>query len=247
MEMTNKPQKSPSLPWKTRITLLVLSVVTDASRRSDGTVNRSLLKFVNLKAPPTPSPSKASKPPTSPSIPLATSGSASSSPQPNLPYPPHLSRSSSSSTEADSSTSPPIPMRDWAGGDTTVLRRRGEDGVGEAAIPSSISGADRLDVEGVPAGGDRDHEVINVSGPRAADISRLEKFPATVVVVGGFDALQDWQRKYYDWLKSSGKEAYLLEYPNMVHAFYVFPELPESGQLITQVADFIHKIQASKK
>ena len=95
--------------------------------------------------------------------------------------------------------------------------------------------------------GDRDHEVINVSGPRAADISRLEKFPAMMVVVGGFDALQDWQRRYYNWLKSSGKEAHLVEYPNMVHAFYILPELPESGQLVSQVADFVHKIQASKK
>ena len=56
MEMTSKPQKSPSLPWKTRISLSVLSAVTDASRRRDGTVNRSLLKFLNFKAPPNPKP-----------------------------------------------------------------------------------------------------------------------------------------------------------------------------------------------
>ncbi|GKB16800.1 probable carboxylesterase 18 [Tanacetum coccineum] len=44
---------------------------------------------------------------------------------------------------------------------------------------------------------DRDNEVINVSGPRAADISGL-KFPKTLVVVGGRDILQDRQRNYYD-------------------------------------------------
>ncbi|KAK4345434.1 hypothetical protein RND71_035610 [Anisodus tanguticus] len=93
-------------------------------------------------------------------------------------------------------------------------------------------------------GMDRDHEVINVSGPRAVDISKLE-FPATMVVVGGFDSLQDWQRRYYEWLKKSGKEAYLSEYPTMVHAFYIFPELPESTQLILEIKDFIHK-QCSK-
>ncbi|CAN4103561.1 unnamed protein product [Withania somnifera] len=89
-------------------------------------------------------------------------------------------------------------------------------------------------------GMDRDHEVINVSGPRAVDISKLD-FPATMVVVGGFDSLQDWQRRYYEWLKKSGKNAYLLEYPTMVHAFYLFPELPESTQLISEIKDFIHK------
>ncbi|CAH9142995.1 unnamed protein product [Cuscuta epithymum] len=91
---------------------------------------------------------------------------------------------------------------------------------------------------------DRDHEVANVSGPRAVDISKLD-FPATMVVVSGFDPLQDWQRRYYEWLKRSGKETYLLEYPNMIHAFYLFPQLPESLHVIQQVKDFIHK-QCSK-
>ncbi|CAH9109980.1 unnamed protein product [Cuscuta europaea] len=91
---------------------------------------------------------------------------------------------------------------------------------------------------------DRDHEVVNVSGPRAVDISKLD-FPATMVVVAGFDPLQDWQRRYYEWLKRSGKETYLLEYPNMIHAFYLFPQLPESLQMIQQVKDFILK-QCSK-
>ncbi|KAI3450943.1 hypothetical protein Pfo_007608 [Paulownia fortunei] len=93
-------------------------------------------------------------------------------------------------------------------------------------------------------GMDRDHEVINVSGPRAADISKLD-FPATMVVAAGFDSLKDWQTRYYEWLKKSGKEAYLVEYPNMIHAFYVFPELPESGQLISDTKQFMHK-QCSK-
>ncbi|XP_060176165.1 probable carboxylesterase 18 [Lycium barbarum] len=87
---------------------------------------------------------------------------------------------------------------------------------------------------------DRDHEVINVSGPRAIDISKLD-FPATMVVVSGFDSLQDWQRRYYEWLKKSGKEVYLSEYPTMVHAFYIFPELPKSTQVILEIKDFIYK------
>ena len=90
----------------------------------------------------------------------------------------------------------------------------------------------------------RDHPIINVSGPKAVDISKIE-FPATMVVVAGFDALRDWQKRYFEWLKKSGKEVYLVEYPNMCHAFYIFPELPESGQLIAQVKDFIHKVSSN--
>uniref|UniRef100_A0A7N2MTN3 Alpha/beta hydrolase fold-3 domain-containing protein n=1 Tax=Quercus lobata TaxID=97700 RepID=A0A7N2MTN3_QUELO len=92
---------------------------------------------------------------------------------------------------------------------------------------------------------DKDHEAVNVSGPKAVDISGLE-YPETVVFVGGFDPLQDRQRSYYEWLKKSGKQARLIEYPNMMHAFYVFPELPESSQLIAQVKDFVsHKCKTS--
>ncbi|XP_065874721.1 probable carboxylesterase 18, partial [Euphorbia lathyris] len=60
-------------------------------------------------------------------------------------------------------------------------------------------------------GSNRDHPATNVMRADSVDISGI-KFPATIVVVGGFDALVDWQRRYYDWLKKNGKEAYLIEY-----------------------------------
>ncbi|KAJ0780555.1 putative carboxylesterase [Helianthus annuus] len=87
----------------------------------------------------------------------------------------------------------------------------------------------------------RDHPIINVSGPNSVDISKMD-FPATMVVVAGFDILRDWQIRYYKWLKKSGKEAYLVDYPNMFHDFCFFPELPESDQLILEVKDFLHKV-----
>ncbi|XP_077224467.1 putative carboxylesterase 18 [Tasmannia lanceolata] len=96
----------------------------------------------------------------------------------------------------------------------------------------------------LPVGSDRDHEAANVSGPRSPDISGSD-FPATLVFMAGFDPLQDWQKRYFEWLKKSGKEAYLVEYPSTMHAFYVFPELPESLMLITETRDFIQK-QSSK-
>ncbi|XP_044510816.1 probable carboxylesterase 18 [Mangifera indica] len=92
----------------------------------------------------------------------------------------------------------------------------------------------------LPEGSNRDHPACNVFGPNAIDVSGLN-FPATAVVVGGFDTLQDWQKRYYKGLKESGKEVYLIEYPNAVHSFYAHPELPESSMLIEECGDFIRK------
>ncbi|XP_023514651.1 probable carboxylesterase 18 [Cucurbita pepo subsp. pepo] len=93
----------------------------------------------------------------------------------------------------------------------------------------------------LPEGSDRDHSASNVSGPNAEAISELEEFPATVVFVAGFDPLKDRQRRYYEWLKQSGKKVELIEYRNMIHAFYLFPELPESSAMIDQVRSFVFK------
>ncbi|XP_010547703.1 PREDICTED: probable carboxylesterase 18 [Tarenaya hassleriana] len=96
----------------------------------------------------------------------------------------------------------------------------------------------------LPEGTNRDHVAANVSGPNAVDISGLD-FPATMVVVAGFDPLQDWQRRYSEWLKKSGKKAELIEYPNMFHAFYIFPEVPESEKLIMRIKNFVDDRVAS--
>ncbi|KAK7364219.1 hypothetical protein VNO80_12719 [Phaseolus coccineus] len=91
----------------------------------------------------------------------------------------------------------------------------------------------------LPDGSDRDHQASNVSGPNSEDLSGLD-YPDTLVFVGGFDPLQDWQRRYHDWLKNWGKKVHMIEYPNMFHAFYIFQDLPESSHLITQIKDFIN-------
>ncbi|XP_004512636.1 probable carboxylesterase 18 [Cicer arietinum] len=96
----------------------------------------------------------------------------------------------------------------------------------------------------LPEGSNRDHGVANVSGPNGEDLSGLD-YPDTLVFVGGFDPLIDWQKRYYDWLRKNGKNAQLTEYPNMFHGFYVFPELPESFQLVLEVKDFINKNRVS--
>ncbi|CAK7344507.1 unnamed protein product [Dovyalis caffra] len=91
----------------------------------------------------------------------------------------------------------------------------------------------------LPEGSNRDHQASNVFGPNAVDISRLDRFPPTIVFVGGFDPLQDWQKSYYEGLKKSGKEAFLIEYPNAIHSFYAFPELPEFSLFMKEVKGFM--------
>lgn len=92
----------------------------------------------------------------------------------------------------------------------------------------------------LPNGSDRDHEAVNVSGPNAVDISGLD-YPNTIVFMGGLDPLGDWGRNYYEWLRKSGKEAQLVDYPNAFHAFYFFYELPETSMLVSHVKDFMNK------
>ncbi|KAK9205300.1 hypothetical protein WN943_015567 [Citrus x changshan-huyou] len=95
----------------------------------------------------------------------------------------------------------------------------------------------------LPEGSNRNHPATNAFGPNAVDISGVN-IPATIVVVGGFDPLQDWQKRHYEGLKKCGKEAYLIEYPNAVHGFYFFPELPEGSLLINDVKEFIQNQSA---
>nr|XP_043624531.1 probable carboxylesterase 18 [Erigeron canadensis] len=87
---------------------------------------------------------------------------------------------------------------------------------------------------------DRDNEVINVTGPRAADITGLD-FPTTLIVLGGRDILRDRHKMYYEWLKKSKKDAYLEEYPYMFHGFYAFTEVSEATHVISVIRDFVHK------
>ncbi|CAN0891038.1 Probable carboxylesterase 18 [Linum grandiflorum] len=90
----------------------------------------------------------------------------------------------------------------------------------------------------LPEGSNRDHPAVHVFS--GEDISNVEGFPATVVFVGGYDPMKDWQKKYYEWLKRSGKDAKLVEYENAIHTFYAYPELPESDLFVDEVRQFVN-------
>ncbi|GAB4837468.1 hypothetical protein Ancab_002328 [Ancistrocladus abbreviatus] len=105
----------------------------------------------------------------------------------------------------------------------------------------SLERTDMMWKQFLPDESDRDHPVVNVFGSKSIDISVL-KFPPTLVIAGGLDLLRDWDRKYYEWLIMSGKDAKMVEYPNAPHIFYAFSEMPEYLMLINEIKGFTHKL-----
>ncbi|XP_057972017.1 probable carboxylesterase 18 [Malania oleifera] len=323
--MATQRLSSPTLPWTTKLVSSVLSAITDASLRPNGTLNRRLVNFLDFKSPANPSPVNG----------VSTSDVTVDAarklwfrifvPTVDAPLPVILffHGGGFAFLSADSKAYDAVcrrfarkipavvvsvnyrlapehrfpsqyddgfdvlkfldewgrlpenadPARCFVAGDSAganlshhvalracATKFRRVKVVGVVAIQPFFGGEERTGSEirlprapivsvkrtdwmwkvFLPEGSDRDHAAANVCGPNSPDISRME-YPATLVFVGGMDPLQDWQRRYYDWVKRSGKEAYLIEYPNAIHAFYVFPQLPEASLLMAEVKDFVHK------
>ncbi|TVU38008.1 hypothetical protein EJB05_11355, partial [Eragrostis curvula] len=98
----------------------------------------------------------------------------------------------------------------------------------------------------LPPGATRDHEAANVPATirrdAAAGAGPWRAFPPTMVCVGGWDAHQDRQRAYADALRDAGaQEVRVAEYPDAVHAFYLFEELADSKRLLADVAEFVNQ------
>uniref|UniRef100_A0A1D1Z2N6 Putative carboxylesterase 18 n=1 Tax=Anthurium amnicola TaxID=1678845 RepID=A0A1D1Z2N6_9ARAE len=101
----------------------------------------------------------------------------------------------------------------------------------------------------LPHGSDRDHQACNPDSAtawlwRGHHDEEAHYFPPAMVVVGGFDPLQDWQRRYHQRLTELGKDVSLVEFPTAIHGFYVLPELSASAEadlLIEEIRVFVHK------
>ncbi|CAH8365049.1 unnamed protein product [Eruca vesicaria subsp. sativa] len=329
---TDNNQKKLTIPFKTRITLTLLSTFTDTAQRSNGTINRRLLRLLDFRAPPNPNPinsvstSDFTVDPSrdlwfrlfTPHLPgdrhhrlpvvIFFHGGGFVYLSPNAhPYdsvcrrfarklnayvvsvnyrlaPEHRHPAQYDDgydvvkflddgeiLPANADLSRCFFAGDSAGGNiahNVAIRVCRESRrfaavrlVGVVAIQPFFGGEERTEAEGslvgmplvspertdwcwramLPEGASRDHEAAKPSG---VDITGLD-YPDTLVVVAGFDPLKDWQRGYCEWLKVSGKRATLVEYPNMFHAFYIFPELPEAGQLILRIKDFVEERVAS--
>ncbi|XP_074282515.1 putative carboxylesterase 18 [Silene latifolia] len=95
----------------------------------------------------------------------------------------------------------------------------------------------------LPNGADRDHPASNVFGPGSSEEDIISfsgiEYPATLVVIGGLDLLQDRQRSYVNGLKRSGKQVELVEYPDADHGFCCAAQCPEYDMLIGKVSEFV--------
>ncbi|XP_068652442.1 probable carboxylesterase 18 [Aristolochia californica] len=340
MSSVAKPLQTPSLPWKTRVSLALINTVTDACRRRDGTINRRLINFLDARANPTPQAIKGVKTADFSVdsarglwirvyVPVPISSAEEAFPvvvffhgggfaflsaaskgydvvcrrfarelravvvsveyrlAPDHRFPAQYEDGfdvlrwveqhptfEGFAPVADSGTV--FLAGDSAGANiahhVTVrfCKNRGSFPslriIGVVSIQPFFGGEERTESETrlrsavlvnlertdwlwkafLPEGSDRNHPAAYLHGAEStAEIAGLE-FPATVVVVGGFDPLQDRQRKYAEWLRANGKETYLIEYENAVHAFYIFPELPESDLLIGEFQAFM-KRQLSRR
>ncbi|KAF8679106.1 hypothetical protein HU200_045869 [Digitaria exilis] len=96
----------------------------------------------------------------------------------------------------------------------------------------------------LPLGATRDHPAAHVTDENA---ELAEDFPPAMVIIGGFDPLMDWQRRYADVLRRKGKELQVAEYPGMFHGFYGFPEIPEATKVLQDMKAFVDTHRATTK
>ncbi|KAK1288556.1 putative carboxylesterase 18 [Acorus calamus] len=263
MAETKTQAKSPPLPWKVWIFATISSAVTDALCASNHTVNRRLSRFLDPRASPSPTTPVSGVLSTDHPHPAAYDDAAAvlrflDSSSPILPPNADLTNVFLSGDSAGANIVHHAAK--WFSSNAHLLKTlkiKGTvsiqpffGGVDRTASEVRLEGAPIVNIKRVewmweaflPVGSDRDHPASNVFGPRSeSDGFDWGTFPPTVVIIGGFDPLQDRQREYYEGLKKRGVDVRVVEYPNAIHAFYVFPELPESGVFIDMVGRFIEE------
>ena len=106
----------------------------------------------------------------------------------------------------------------------------------------TVRGSDWMWRAFLPEGADRNHPAAHVTDENA-DLA--DGFPPAMVVIGGLDPLQDWQRRYADVLRRKGKAVRVVEFPEAIHTFFFFPELPDCARLVEAMKAFIDDSNAS--
>ncbi|KAL5198527.1 hypothetical protein ABZP36_002039 [Zizania latifolia] len=98
----------------------------------------------------------------------------------------------------------------------------------------------------LPDGADRNHPATHVTGDAGQEPELPDAFPPAMVVVGGLDPLQDWDRRYAGMLRRKGRPVTVVEFPEAIHAFYFFPGLAVSGKLVDEIKVFVESIMAKQ-
>jgi acetyl esterase/lipase len=74
------------------------------------------------------------------------------------------------------------------------------------------------------------------NSPLNADLGGL---PPTLIQVGSVEAVLDDSLRFADRAKAAGVEVTLEEWPEMIHLWHGFPDLPQSQQATAKIIDFI--------
>ena len=160
----------------------------------------------------------------------------------------HVARRWTASTTSSESPPPSNPIRlagiilvqPYFGGEERTDAELRLDG---KAPVLTMRGSDWAWTAFLPEGADRNHPAAHVTDENAG---LDDGFPPAMVVIGGLDLLQDWQRRYTDVLRRKGKAVRVVEYPEAIHAFFFFPVLPDSGRLVTEMKAFMDENSLSE-
>ena len=78
-----------------------------------------------------------------------------------------------------------------------------------------------------------------MTGEAGPEPELSDSFPPAMLVVGGRHPLQDWQRRYAAMLRRKRKAVHVVEFPDPMHTFYMFPGLTDAGKLVKDVKSFM--------
>ncbi|KAF8730732.1 hypothetical protein HU200_016594 [Digitaria exilis] len=109
-----------------------------------------------------------------------------------------------------------IAIQPFFGGEERTPSELRLDGVGPIV---SVDRADWMWRAFLPPEADRDHEAANFAHPAAIAGVESPAFPPVLLAIGGFDPLQDWQRRYGEMLRRRGKKVEVVQYPDAIHGF----------------------------
>ncbi|KAJ7978034.1 Gibberellin receptor [Quillaja saponaria] len=90
----------------------------------------------------------------------------------------------------------------------------------------------------LPEGEDRDHPSCNPFGPKGKSLEGIP-FPKSLVVVAGFDLIQDWQLAYARGLEEARHDVKLLYLEQATIGFYLLPNNDHFYTVMDEISNFV--------
>ena len=94
----------------------------------------------------------------------------------------------------------------------------------------------------LPEGATREHHACNVLGPEGARIVSGLTLPPTLVAIGEYDGLKDWQVRYARDLHKLKKPVRVLYYRGGIHAFHLLSHQSMSSLILSNLVTYIKSL-----